>query len=74
MMYNSQQQQQQQQIGYASPAAHVGAYTPSVNAVQVCLIIVCLRVLHLANNRFIIVSRAMLLNRVLRQVCLLRLP
>jgi len=26
---------QQQQIGYSSPAAHVGAYTPSVNANQV---------------------------------------
>jgi hypothetical protein len=29
-MYNSQQQ-----IGYASPATHVGAYTPSGNSVQV---------------------------------------
>ena len=34
MMYNSQQPQQQQQVPYASPAAQLGAYTPSVNAAQ----------------------------------------
>lgn len=33
IMYNSQQQ-----IGYASPAAHVGAYTPSGNSVQVRIV------------------------------------
>lgn len=62
MMY-SPHNQQQQQIGYSSPAAHVGAYTPSVNQVKLKLHTCICKQLYLLLNYFRVTLHSRVLQR-----------